>query len=409
MRTLSLHHRALIVAGALLTALALGSLILLRGLTPMAGAADTYTGGYSTDLSITGSGPSGVDRGQSFINTYTVRNLGPSVAHRVTVTSELPSGVVFHPAGSTPGCRLMNANTVECDLGILPDSLVRTVTVGLRTPFHDACSDATYQTSATVKSDESDTVAGNNRSATIYTLVRCVPPPKQCSDGLDNDRDNLIDLQDPGCRYASDDFENREQFDSGAISSEERLRLRLLSRQAGARPVSIPTPPFAPPLPPPVVIAPPPMPVPPVSVTAPNLTVRLAESQTEAMPGDALTYVVTVSNPSDQSVQGANVSFRYPSDRLTVTDDHGATGAAGQLMWSISLAPYETRMIPLVAKVNRNVPAGTQIQVSVTVDGPLGTTYAGTTLVVMGVLLPRTGAGDFTRPVEDVTRFLRAL
>ena len=34
------------------------------------------------------------------------------------------------------------------------------------------------------------------------------PAPKQCADGLDNDNDILIDMDDPGCSSASDDYES---------------------------------------------------------------------------------------------------------------------------------------------------------------------------------------------------------
>jgi hypothetical protein len=332
MRTLSLHHRALIIGSALVTGLALASLILMRGFTPIAGAADTYVNGFSTDLSISGSGPSSVDRGQAFRDTYTVQNLGPAIAHRVMVTSELPQGVVYDPAGSTPGCRLESSNTVVCELGTLPDNLVRTVTIGMRTPYHDACSENTYQMSATVKSDETDTVSGNNRSATIYTIVRCAPKPTQCADGIDNDRNGRIDLQDPGCTSVSDDFESNGNVANEPISSEERLRLRLLRKQA---------------------------------------EVAAAQNGYYVPP---TVYVPPVYVPP---VYSAPVPYNPPAPITLIPNPPAPAPSPSPIMHHVTVEPAQP--------------------------------HAATGSAGMNQLLPRTGAGDFTRPFEDVTRFLSPL
>jgi hypothetical protein len=42
-------------------------------------------------------------------------------------------------------------------------------------------------------------------------LDQCLNPPTQCSDGIDNDGDGFIDLEDPQCLNAGQDSEKKRK------------------------------------------------------------------------------------------------------------------------------------------------------------------------------------------------------
>ena len=93
-----------------------------------------------------------------------------------------------------------------------------TVEYGLTTSYGGIVASSSLATSrsVTVSGLQSNTTyhyrviskdaAGNTMTSGDQTFIT-LAPPKQCSDGIDNDGDNLIDLNDSGCTDSTDDDE----------------------------------------------------------------------------------------------------------------------------------------------------------------------------------------------------------
>ena len=181
------------------------------------------------------------------------------------------------------------------------------------------------------------------------------------------------------------------------ISTEERLRLRLLERQG--RNVALP------PVPVPV-----PSPVPvqdPVS-DMPVLTLTASQDQTEAQAGDTVIFTLTARNASDVPVQGALATFRFDAGEIGIKEAQDAVSDYTQVQWTIDLNPHQTRVLRFAAEVSPTVLPGQAIAVTADLDGPSGTQHSVMTLAIVGHL-PATGAGDFTRPFADARAFLSPL
>jgi uncharacterized repeat protein (TIGR01451 family) len=132
----------------------------------------------STDLGITKTdSPDPVNVGSILSYTIQVQNFGPDAATGVTVTDQLPKGVDFISATATSGQCARKGKKVSCDLG------------GLNAPTIDYGSPPTVTIStiprkvgttsntATVKGNQKDPVAANNK-ATATTSV--IGPPATC-------------------------------------------------------------------------------------------------------------------------------------------------------------------------------------------------------------------------------------
>ena len=150
-------------------ALALACIFAGVGMTANAGAAD---------LAITkADSPDPVTVGSVLTYTIGVQNLGPDVATDVKVTDELPKGVDFVSATSTAGKCARKGRKVTCDLGqVDPPGLnygaPPTVTLSVIPRKTGVISNT-----ASVKGDQKDPVASNNK-ATVTTSV--VGPAPTC-------------------------------------------------------------------------------------------------------------------------------------------------------------------------------------------------------------------------------------
>jgi len=167
MKTTNAHHRR--PRGTkryawLLAAVPIAALVLAG----MVSAAPPGT----ADLKITKSdSPDPVSAGSNLTYTIQVENLGPTTATGVTVTDQLPKGVDLVSATASTGKCAPQGSKVNCDLGSI--GVVQTVnysgpaTVTIvvipRQP-------GTIANTATVKSDQKDPVAANNK-ATATTRV----------------------------------------------------------------------------------------------------------------------------------------------------------------------------------------------------------------------------------------------
>lgn len=425
----------------------------------------TYPEGSSADVSVTGSGPSSVDRGANFSFTYTVVNSGPNVARNVIVTRSIPSGWVFLRDGTDASCNAEGTQVV-CRLATLSTASPKTVAITYQTPYQDACTDMTTMTTAAVTVDPSQTDPNpnNNQTTVTSTTIRCRTRPVECNDGIDNDRDGKVDLQDLGCSSLSETNESRDQvIGSTSDRSVERILRRIEEQQRlrGSISPSVPLPecrdridndrdflidypddggcgspdgndeenlPF--------VACTDGIdndhdnrideedpgcdsdtdnsefnasvvnrnPVRPPVFQEDAATVRLESSQMEVQPGTRITYTLRVRNTGDTDINGAEVVFDYDENQMTVVNAGGGT-IGNSVHWFIDLSAGQTRALQVVMLVNKNLAHGAALEASARVLGVDGDPSAFASVGVIKAM-PQTGMNDFFAPLEDTTRFV---
>jgi large repetitive protein len=120
----------------------------------------------SADLGITKTAPLTTEPGGILTYALHVENLGPSGAHKVTVTDPLPAGVEFFAAST--GCTAA-AGTVTCVIpGEFEAGLAVDFQIEVKVPF--ALGGSTLSNTATVGGEEADPKPENNTS-TVTTTV----------------------------------------------------------------------------------------------------------------------------------------------------------------------------------------------------------------------------------------------
>jgi uncharacterized repeat protein (TIGR01451 family) len=123
-----------------------------------------------TDLSISaGVSPDPVTVGSDITYTLTVTNRGPSAANGVTLTSNLPSGVLFISVIPSSGACSSPGNALNCNLGSLASGAVRTVTLVVKSTNAGVIS-----LTANVTGSEADPAPANN---TVTQNVTVTPYP----------------------------------------------------------------------------------------------------------------------------------------------------------------------------------------------------------------------------------------
>ncbi|MDD4287687.1 MAG: hypothetical protein PHN33_05060, partial [Candidatus Peribacteraceae bacterium] len=159
----------------------------------------------SPDLSITKTGPQIVNRGSTVSYTVIVTNIGTATALNAVVADVIPAGLTFHGGLSSTDCLLNGGGTsVLCNNFSLAAGQTKNFTIAFTVPTTVSCG-STIRNTATV-STSNDQNGSNNTSQTVSTTVQCITT--QCSDGIDNDGDQLIDYpNDPGCSSAQDNDE----------------------------------------------------------------------------------------------------------------------------------------------------------------------------------------------------------
>ncbi|MBU0766232.1 DUF11 domain-containing protein, partial [Patescibacteria group bacterium] len=158
-----------------------------------------------SDLSITKTGPATVVQGSTVSYNLIVTNNGPDLANNVVASDTIPTGLTFNASASSVEC-IKQGNDILCNNLSLTNSASRSYTIVFDVPATVACN-AVILNAASVSTSSTDFNPLNNQSVVVQTNVTCVQT-YQCSDGIDNDGDNLIDFPaDPGCSSALDNDE----------------------------------------------------------------------------------------------------------------------------------------------------------------------------------------------------------
>ena len=159
----------------------------------------------SADLSLTLNIDPQINKGDNLPVKFTVQNVGTFTVPNAVVTMTVPSGMTFNAGLSNPACSVAGT-TLTCN--------VPTLTSGQSVTFLTYFGTASQACSATIPfqgtvttSSTTDSNPGNNTSSASVLVTCSNPPPAQCSDGIDNDNDGFVDMNDFSCSSPSDNDE----------------------------------------------------------------------------------------------------------------------------------------------------------------------------------------------------------
>ncbi|MBI3618536.1 hypothetical protein HY213_00700 [Candidatus Peregrinibacteria bacterium] len=313
-------------------------------------------GGYNADLVMTVSPPGAVNRGDTFFQTYTVTNLGPSVATSVTLTQTLPAGWRFERRGSDGGCEMLDAAQLECRMGTLADNIPRSIKVAYSTPFQDSCVDVQSGFFVTATSDQTDPNENNNKTSAT-TMIRCVQmpptpmPPAVTTPYVDRTVQRIHDMV------------------SRRASSSSVARVLVLVPTSASSPIQ-------------------------------SASVRVESSASEVQPGDQVTYAIVAQNNGDEPVSGASLVFEFTPGQLSILDAGGGVQNDSHIDWMLAVPAHQTRVVRVAATVSQSLEHGSSIKTDARLLGVTGYPV-GVSSVSVIAKLPQTGIGDFTSALDD--------
>ncbi len=127
----------------------------------------------------------------------------------------------------------------------------------------------------------------------------------------------------------------------------------------------------------------------------------------EANPNDEITYTITLRNDTDEDLRNVRVTDTFQSNMLTILDPAGGSLSGGRIEWTVSVNRNQVRTIVYRARISGYVRAGDIVHNSVIAQGGNmdGSKSASSDVRILG-RLPQTGAGDYTKDLEDTSRFL---
>ncbi|MDD4628304.1 MAG: DUF11 domain-containing protein [Candidatus Peribacteraceae bacterium] len=123
------------------------------------------------DLSITKTGPSSVAQGSTITYTVSVANAGPETTASVVVRDTIPAGLTFTTAGSDSACS-QTGSIVRCTTASLTSGQSKSFALVFTVPSSVTCN-STISNNATVASNTTDPVMSNNTSSAVTSTVTC--------------------------------------------------------------------------------------------------------------------------------------------------------------------------------------------------------------------------------------------
>ncbi|MBI3816603.1 DUF11 domain-containing protein [Candidatus Peregrinibacteria bacterium] len=318
-----------------------------------------YTNGYSADIVVTASGPAAVNRGDAFVYAYTVTNVGPSAATRVMLTQTIPAGWRFERNGSDPGCEMLDASSLTCPMGDLPDNTPRSIKVAYATSFQDDCTDVQSGVLVAATGDQADPDENTNKTSAT-TMIRCVQmPPVPTPAGISSP---YVDRTLQRIR----DMMSRHVPSSSSSSGVAQARVE--------------------PLPSPVPLR--------------NASVRVESSASEVQPCDQVTYAIVAQNTGDHPISRASLVFEFTPGQLSIVDPGGGALKDSHVDWMLDVPAHQTRVVRVAAAVSPSLEHGSSIRTDARLLGVSGSPV-GVSSVSVIAKLPQTGIGDFTSPLDD--------
>ncbi|MCO6429902.1 MAG: DUF11 domain-containing protein [Deltaproteobacteria bacterium] len=156
-------------------------------------------GGKLPPLTIVKKGPDTIKPGETIVYDIVITNSTKHDYHKVDIHEVLPPHLTFVQQGSSSECGYKGGK-LGCWIKGIWGKMTKTYRLVFKVSDKAPCN---FQLVNQV-----DVVAKNAEPnwAKKMTVVKC-EPKKQCSDGIDNDGDGWIDLDDPGCTSPNDDDE----------------------------------------------------------------------------------------------------------------------------------------------------------------------------------------------------------
>ncbi len=125
----------------------------------------------SADLAVTSTSPSSALAGAQIKFEYDISNAGPSAAHNVVLTDQLPTGLAFVTAEASQGTCTYDSGLrrLTCDLGTIANAA--TSTVSLTVTASGSLNGSTVKNDASVAASEDDSKAANDSSSTSVEIT----------------------------------------------------------------------------------------------------------------------------------------------------------------------------------------------------------------------------------------------
>lgn len=374
----------------------------------------------NADLAIVKTGPSTALRGSTFTYQLNVTNNGPQSANNVVVTDQVPSDLVILPASTDNRCSV-SGQTVTCQLGTMTSGQQTTINISVMSnAVSGSCSQVTITNRATVTSSTPDSNQSNNSSQANTTLT-CPSTNNFCpSVSVDTDDDEVdagdeIDYEirvrndsnqtqtfdltaflDRDTEFVdasgnpddNDDEVNWEDVSINANSSRtfrltvetdndlsdgDSVRLRV---ETDCDSDSVETDINEDER---------------IALGEANLTIDKAVNRNEALPGDVLSYTLTIRNTGSASINDVVVDDVHTSNRLTIFSAPGGTVSGNSIHWDIgTMARGATRVLHYTASVSLDAQNGDLIPNTATVTAP-GQRASDSEFVHVLRILPQTG------------------
>lgn len=127
----------------------------------------------------------------------------------------------------------------------------------------------------------------------------------------------------------------------------------------------------------------------------------------EANPNDEVTYTITLRNDTDEDLRNVRITDTFQSNLLTVLDPAGGSLSSGRLEWTMNVNRGHVRTVAYRVRLSALIRPGEIVHNSVIAQGGNmpGSRSASADVRILG-RLPQTGAGDYTKNLEDTGRFL---
>ncbi len=374
----------------------------------------------NADMAIVKTGPSTAARGTNFTYQLNVTNNGSQTATNVVVTDTLPVELIYLPGNSDSRC-VLNGNIVTCNLGTMANGQQTGVTIGVTTSSAGtSCSQTTVTNRAAVASSVPDSNQSNNSSQTSTTLT-CPNVVTFCPNvSIDADDDEVDagdeidyeirvrnntnqsqtfdltafldrDMEFVDANGGGDDDDDEVEWNDvfigandtkvldltvevdGDLNDGDSVRLRVEtdcdsdSEETDIRGERI-------------------------ALGEANLTIDKSVDRNEALPGDVLSYTLTVRNSGSAAIDGVMVEDVHASNRLTIFSAPGGQVVGNTIRWSIGrIEVGAARTLHYTASVSLDAQNGDMIANTATVTAS-GQRASDSEFVRVIRALPQTGS-----------------